>query len=300
MATIGAVIAGARPLRTERHGDRSPSSIVFLGALWFSLAFAVLVLAVLLIDTFIDGLPRLDVNLITQNPSRLSPETGGALPAIVASSLLMLVTAVIALPLGIAAGSYLEEFADKRKWYNRLIEVNITNLAAVPAIIYGLLTVGLAAALGMTRGIILFGGIALAMVILPVIIIATREAVRAVPQEIRQGSLALGATPLQTLRKQTLPAAIPGIATGAILAISRAFGEAAPLIMLGAIPFLQTTPTGVMSQLTALPIQIFVAAGEADEAFHELASAAIIVMLALLLMMNAVAILIRNKYQNRW
>lgn len=300
MASIGSVIASARPLRAEKHSDRSIGSLVFLFFLWFSLLFAVLCLATLLVDSFVKGLPRIDANLFVNYSSVLFPERAGARAAILGSLWVIVSTAVLALPLGIGAGVYLEEFANPRRWYNKVIEVNISNLAAVPAIIYGMLTAGFALAIGLERRIILTGAIALAMLILPVIIIATREAVRAVPQEIRQGSLALGATPLQTMWRQTLPAAVPGIATGAILAISRAFGEAAPLLLLGGLAFVTYDPASVMSAFTSLPIQIYNWASQSQEAFHEVASAAIIVMLALLLMMNAVAILIRNKYQNRW
>lgn len=289
-----------RPMRSAKHGNTSPASVGFLLALWLALAFSVLCLAVLLIDSFLDGVPRLDGALFTDYSSRIAPETAGARAAILGSALIIALTAVMAIPLGVAAGVYLEEFADQRKWYNRLVEVNITNLAAVPAIVYGMLTAGLALAIDFPRRVVLAGAVALALLILPVIIIATREAVRAVPREIREGSLALGATPLQTVWRQTLPAAIPGIATGAILALSRALGEAAPLLLLGGLVFVSYDPNGLMSGFTTLPIQIFNWAQQPQVEFHQVASAAIIVMLALLLAMNAVAIYIRNRYQKRW
>ena len=298
-----AASTGAPPplsLRTARHGDRNAASIVFLLALWFALAFSVLVLVVLLVDSFLDGMTRLDAELFTNYSSRLSPETAGARAAILGSAMVIAVTAVMAIPLGVAAGVYLEEFADSRRWYNRLIEVNLTNLAAVPAIVYGMLTAGLALSIDLPRRVVISGAIALALLILPVIIIATREAIRAVPAEIRQGSLALGATPLQTVWRQTLPAAVPGIATGAILALSRAIGEAAPLLLLGGLVFVTYDPNGLMSGFTTLPIQIFNWAQQPQVEYQQVASAAIIVMLVLLLAMNAVAILIRNRYQKRW
>lgn len=287
-------------LRATKHTDRSPASIIFLFALWLALAVAVLSLTLLLADAFIDGRSRLDVALFTNYTSQVFPERAGARAAILGSAWVIGTTAVLAIPLGIAAGLYLEEFADRRRWYNKLIEVNISNLAAVPAIIYGLLTAGFCLAIGLERRIVLSGAIALALLILPVIIIATREAVRAVPQEIRQGSLALGATPLATVFRQTLPAAIPGIATGSILALSRALGEAAPLLLLGGLVFVNYDPNGWMSGFTTLPIQIYNWTSQPQEAFQHVASAAIIVMLILLLMMNAVAIVIRNRYQSRW
>ncbi len=287
-------------LKAAQHGNRSAASLVFLVALWFALAFSVLCLAVLLINSFVDGATRLDSNLFTQYSSRLRADEAGARAAILGSAWVIAVTALLAIPLGVAAGVYLEEFADARKWYNRLIEVNLTNLAAVPAIVYGMLTAGLALTIGLERRVVLAGAIALALLILPVIIIATREAVRAVPAEIRDGSLALGATPIQTVWRQTLPAAVPGIATGAILALSRALGEAAPLLLLGGAVFITYDPNGLMSGFTTLPIQIFNWTQQPQAEFHAAASAAIIVMLALLLVMNAVAILIRNRYQKRW
>jgi phosphate transport system permease protein len=298
MATIGSV--ATRPFRAERHGERSAASIAFLVALWLALAFAVLALATLLITSFIDGLPRLDADVFTQYSSEIRPETAGARAAIIGSLWVIATTALLAIPLGIAAAVYLEEFADPKRWYNRMVEVNLQNLAAVPAIVYGMLTAGFALAIGMRRGIVLAGGIALALLILPVIIITAREALRAVPAEIRQGSLALGATPLQTVWRQTLPSAVPGVATGTILALSRALGEAAPLLLLGAVVFIRYDPDGLMSGFTTMPIQIFNWAGRPQAEFQELAAAAIIVLLGMLLLMNALAIVIRNRYQKRW
>jgi phosphate ABC transporter permease subunit PstA len=295
-----AVTVEGRALRAPKHSNSSPASLVFLVALWFALAFSVLCLVVLLVDSFLDGATRLDGELFSNYTSRIRPETAGARAAILGSALVIALTAVLAIPLGVAAGLYLEEFADTKRWHNRLIEVNITNLAAVPAIVYGMLTAGLALAIDLPRRVVLSGAIALALLILPVIIIATREAVRAVPAEIRDGSLALGATPLQTVWRQTLPAAVPGIATGAILALSRALGEAAPLLLLGGLVFVTYDPNGLMSGFTTLPIQIFNWAQQPQQEFHQAASAAIILMLALLLLMNAVAITIRNRYQKRW
>lgn len=298
MATIGAV--ATRPLKAGKHGDSDPSSIAFLIALWLALAFALLCLITLIVDSVADGLARLDVALFTHYASQVVPARAGARAAILGSIWVISVTALLAIPLGVAAAVYLEEFADSTRWYNRLIEVNLQNLAAVPAIIYGMLTAGLALSIGLRRGAVISGGIALALLILPVIIITTREALRAVPSEIRHGSLALGATPLQTVWRQTLPAAVPGVATGTILALSRALGEAAPLLMLGGLVFVLYDPDGLLSGFTTLPIQVFDWTGRPQVAFHQVASAAIIVLLGLLLAMNAVAIVIRNRYQRRW
>ncbi len=298
MASIGSVATA--PLKSRTAGDRSGASIGFLVCLWLALAFAVIALVTLLVTTFVDGYPRLDARLFTDYSSQVIPERAGARAAILGSLLMITVTAVMAIPLGVAAAVYLEEFADDRRWYNRLIEVNLQNLAAVPAIVYGLLTAGFALTIGLERRVVLSGAIALALLILPVIIITTREALRAVPAEIRQGSLALGATPLQTVWKQTLPSALPGVATGTILALSRALGEAAPLLLLGGLVFVSYDPNGLLSGFTTLPIQIFNWTGRPEDAFQEVASAAIIVLLGLLLMMNALAIVIRNRYQRSW
>lgn len=298
MASVGSIATS--PMKAEKHGEGSAASIIFLVALWVALGFAVLCLATLLVDAFLDGSSRLDGNLFTRYSSQVLPERAGARAAILGSMWVIAVTAALSIPLGIAAAIYLEEFADPARWYNRLVEVNLQNLAAVPAIIYGMLTAGFALSIGLKRGAVLAGGIALALLILPVIIITTREALRAVPAEIRQGSLALGATRLQTVWRQTLPAAVPGVATGTILALSRALGEAAPLLLLGGLVFVTYDPDGLMSGFTTLPIQIYNWTSRPELAFRQVASAAIILMLALLLAMNALAILIRNRYQKRW
>lgn len=298
MATIGDI--ATRPLREGKAGDRSPASMAFLVLLWLALAFAVVSLMTLIVTAFIDGMPRLDGRLFTEYTSQVLPERAGARAAILGSLMVITATAIMAIPLGIAAAVYLEEFADPRRWYNKLIEVNLQNLAAVPAIVYGMLTAGFALAIGLERRVVLTGAIALALLILPVVIITTREALRSVPAEIRQGSLALGATPLQTVWRQTLPSALPGVATGTILALSRALGEAAPLLLLGGLVFVNYDPNGLMSGFTTLPIQIFSWTAQPQVAFQQVASAAIIVLLGMLLLMNALAIIIRNRYQRHW
>jgi phosphate ABC transporter permease subunit PstA len=275
--------------------------MVFLGLLWFSLFFGVMVLLVLIVSTAIDGASRFDSDLLTNYDSVVHPETTGFRAGILGSLWLMAFTALLAVPLGIAAALYLEEFADKDRWYNRFIELNLQNLAAVPSIVYGLLAVAVMALMGFRQtGIVLGGSVALALLILPVIIITTREAVRAVPDEIRQGSLALGATVWQTTWRQTLPSAIPGIATGTILGLSRAIGEAAPLVVVGLAGSLRFDPTGVLSQVTALPMQIYSLTSRSQEEFQHAASAAIIVLLVLILGLNGLAIFIRNKFQRTW
>lgn len=288
-------------IASRRSRDRNVASLLFLGTLWFSLFFGVVVLLALIIDTAIAGAPRLDGDLLTNFASIVRPETTGFKAGIVGSVWLMLFTALFAVPLGIAAALHLEEFADNTKWWNRMIEINLQNLAAVPAIVYGLLAVAVMALLGFDNtGIVLGGAISLALLILPVIIITTREAVRAVPAEIRQGSLALGATVWQTTWKQVLPSAVPGIATGTILGLSRAIGEAAPLIVVGLAGSVLFTPSSVLSPVTALPMQVYSMTSQSQEDLRIAASAAIIVLLVMILGMNALAIFIRNKFQRSW
>lgn len=307
MSTIGQLAAPpSKPLgRAEKNGDRSPAAVVFLIALWFSLFVALAFLAALILTTVVQGIGRLDGNLLFSYTSQLFPERAGARAAILGTLWVIATTIVLAVPLGVAAAVYLEEFGQPDKWYFRLVELNIQNLAAVPSIIYGLLTLGVAGVLAPLIGLrnvnaVIFGAIALTLLILPVIIISTRESLRAIPAEIRAGSLALGATEWQTVWKQTLPAAVPGIATGTILAVSRAIGEAAPLLLLGAFVFVTFDPNGLLSGFTTLPVQIYNWVGQPQAEFREVASAAIIILLIILLLLNGVAILIRNKLQRRW
>lgn len=298
--TLGDHVRSATIRGKVRGGDASPRSIAFLVALWFSLLFALGFLVVLIVTTAIEGAPRFDGRLFQEYPAS-DPERAGARPAILGSIWVIITTAIMTIPLGVAAAVHLEEFADKKNWFNRIVELNIQNLAAVPSIVYGLLALAFLVLLGVeNRNIVIAGAFTLSLLILPVIIIATREALRAVPMEIRQGSLALGATELQTVMRQTLPSAVPGIATGSILALSRALGEAAPLLLLGALVFVSFDPNGLLSGYTTMPIQIFNWVGRPQEGFAILASATSILLLAILLAMNALAIIIRNRYQQRW
>ncbi|MDO8383282.1 MAG: phosphate ABC transporter permease PstA [Microbacterium sp.] len=293
-------VPSARPLRTGTDGERKPGPMIFLILLWLSLLVAFGVLATLLVTILLDGWPKLTMNLFTNFPSA-TPETAGARPAILGSAWVIGVTAVMTLPLGIAAAVHLEEFADKRKWFNRMIELNVQNLAAVPSIVYGLLALAFLSLLQVqNKNIVIGGALALSLLILPVIIISTREGLRSVPQEVRDGSLALGATKWQTVWRQILPASVPSIATGSILALSRALGEAAPLLVLGALVYITFDPNGLLSGFTTLPIQIFNWTGRPQEGFHELAAATSVLLMGVLLLMNALAIFIRNKYQKRW
>ena len=297
--TAREVTAGS--IATGKSRDHNTRSLIFLCALWFALFFGVMVLVVLIVSTALEGAPRFDSNLITQYGSILRPEETGFRAGILGTLWLMLTTAALAIPLGIGAAIYLEEFADPQPWYNRFIEVNIQNLAAVPSIVYGLLAVAALALVGFNdTGVVIGGAVALSLLILPVIIITTRESLRAVPSEIRFGSLALGATIWQTTWRQTLPSAVPGIATGTIIGLSRAIGEAAPLLIIGIAGSVLFDPDGLVSPVTALPIQIYDLTSQSREEFRQAASAAIIVLLVLILSLNALAIFIRNKFQRSW
>jgi phosphate ABC transporter permease subunit PstA len=297
MAAVTAETPSAtRPLTAAVHGDRSMTSLAFLVALWLCLAFGILVLAVLIVNTFVEGRARIDTTLFTNYTSQITPETAGARAAILGSAMVIGTTALLAIPIGVAAAAYLEEFASRKSRFAHVVELNVQNLAAVPAIIYGMLAAAAVVAIGIPRNTVIAGGIALALLILPVVIVATREALRAVPQEIRQASLALGATPMQTLQRQTLPAAVPGIATGTILALSRAIGEAAPLLLLGGLVFVKFDPNGLLSGFTTMPIQIFDWASRSQAAFQQVAAAASILLLFLVIGLNGLAIIIRNRY----
>ena len=281
-----------------RRSHGRVSQLIFKAFLIFSLLVGFVTLGVLLIDVLRDGLPALSWSLFTDPPSS-DPEIAGARPAIIATILMMLLLIVMAIPVGVASALYLEEYANKERWYNRFLEVNIQNLAAVPSIVYGILGLAfLVRGIGLGR-VLLAGALILTLLVLPTIIIASREAIRAVPSSIRDGGLALGATKWQVIWRQVLPAAIPGIATGSILGVSRAIGETAPLLLIGAVTYVSFDPT-ILGPFTALPIQIYQWVRLPQAEFRELAAAAIIVLLVLLLTLNAFAIWIRNRYQKRW
>ncbi|MEU0651402.1 phosphate ABC transporter permease PstA [Streptomyces albogriseolus] len=300
-----APVKDATPTAEVRRGTLAgprfrPGESLFRWLLLACLALGIVFLVSLLAYVLVEAWPRLDSRLWNNFPSIRRPENAGAQSAIFGTVWVISFTALFCLPTGIMAAIYLEEYADQDRWYNRLIEVNIQNLAAVPSIIYGILGLGLLArqlALGTT---VLTASLTLSLLVLPVVIISSREAIRAVPRSIRQASLALGATQWQTIWRQVLPAAVPGIATGSILALSRAIGEAAPVIMLGAVTFVMFNPEGLQSEYTVLPVQIYNWISQSREEFHHLAAAAIILLLAILLVMNAAAIWLRNRYSRRW
>jgi phosphate transport system permease protein len=290
------VAAPATPLPRRNpfryFGDQLLASF---GLLVMLLALAAL--AALLYDVAHDGLGRLSWEFLTSPTSRRA-ERAGILTALVGSVYVISITALIAVPLGVGAAIYLEEY-ESRGRLSQLIEINIANLAGVPSIIYGLLGLGLFVRfLGLGQSV-LAGGATLALLALPVIIISTREALRAVPKSLREASYALGATKWQTIWHQVLPAALPGIMTGLILALSRAIGETAPLVTMGALLYVPFLPDSVWSPFTVLPIQIFNWVSRPQAAFAQNAAAGIVVLLGLLLAMNAVAIVLRDRFQRR-
>jgi phosphate transport system permease protein len=278
------------------RGRRLEDQLFKLGGLAV-MVIALGTLAALLIDVLNDGASRLSWQFLTSYPSRRA-ESAGLLTALVGSIYLIILTTIIAVPIGVGAAIYLEEYGNRGR-FARLIEINIANLAGVPSIIYGLLGLGLfVRALGLGRSLIA-GAMTLALLVLPVVILSTREALRTVPSSIREGSYALGATKWQTIWNQVLPMAMPGILTGLILALSRAIGETAPLITIGAVTYVPFLPDGLSSPFTVLPIQIFNWVSRPQAEFVRNAAAAILVLLALLLTLNAVAIWLRDRYQKQ-
>jgi len=276
---------------------RRAMDLVFQVVALLVLLIALASLGALIFDVVRDGIGRLSWDFITGYPSRRASRAG-IFPALTGSVFIILLTAAFALPIGVAAAIYLEEYG-KRNFVARAIEINITNLSAVPSIIYGLLGLGVfVRVMGMGRSV-LAGASTLALLALPVVILSTREALRAVPGSIREGSYALGATKWQTIWHQVLPIATPGILTGLILALSRAIGETAPLITMGALTYVSFLPNSIWSPFTVLPIQIFNWTSRPQQDFHANAAAGILVLMALLLTMNAVAIWLRDRYQRK-
>ncbi|MCX8030862.1 MAG: phosphate ABC transporter permease PstA [Thermodesulfovibrionales bacterium] len=269
-----------------------------------------ILLFVLFVDLFIDGAPRLSYKFLTSFPSRF-PDEAGILSALVGTFLVMLVTAFAAIPLGVGAGIYLEEYA-RKNWLTNILEINISNLAGVPSIIYGLLALGLFVYFFRLGESILTGGLALALLILPIVIMSTREAIRAIPNSIREASYALGATKWQTVQWHILPYSIGGILTGIIIGLSRAIGETAPIITVGALTFIAFLPTSPFSSdfpflsfkwlldpFTVLPIQMFNWVSRPQKEFHLNAAAAGIILMVMTLIMNALAIYIRYRFRKK-
>ncbi|MDF1562443.1 MAG: phosphate ABC transporter permease PstA [Deltaproteobacteria bacterium] len=285
-------------LQELQRGSRSPwPERLFLALCLLAVGLPLLLLVVLVADVAIDALGRLSLDFLGSYPSRHAHKAG-ILPGLVGSIYLILLTAAVALPAGIGAAVWLEEYA-KRGRLSRLIETNIANLAGVPSVIYGILGLGIfVRALGLGRSLVA-GALTLALLVLPIVILSTREALRTVPRGYREAAYALGATRWSVVRRVVLPAALPGILTGAILATSRAIGETAPIVVVGALTYVTFLPDGIDAPFTALPIQIFNWVSRPQEAFVQNAAAGILVLLTVMLLMNTVAILLRQRHSRR-
>ncbi len=267
--------------------------VLFLGAVLVGITGLVILIAQVLIE----GVPWFNWHFLTSYPSRHEGEAG-VLAAMAGTVYLMVLTASLTVPVGVGAAIYLEEFAPKN-WFTRFIEINISNLAGVPSIVYGLLGIALFVSWMSLGRSLLAGSMTLALLVLPIVILASREAIRAVPDTYRQAAYALGATPWQVVRGVVLPSSMPGILTGVILAMSRAIGEAAPVIAISALVYLTFVPSSPLDRFTVLPIQIFNWTTRFSDDFRSLAAAGIIVLLIILLSMNAVAIYVRNRFQTK-
>lgn len=287
-------------LKDSTSAGRKRWDKVFLGGLWLSTLIAVLTLVVLILNTLLRGYTRLNFALVSNFPSPF-PEDAGIQAAIFGSIWVVVTSGVVSLFIAMGTAIYLEEFADPRGRLNKLITLNIQTLAGVPSIVFGILGLAFVA-----RGWLGWGfsvgtaSVVLTMMVLPVMIVSAREALKAVPSSLREGAYALGATKWQAISKQVLPAAVPGIATGSILGVSRALGESAPLILLGALAYVSSNPTGYDSDYTVLPLVILKYTQEAQEEFQAVGAAAIIVLLLLLVTLNMIAIVIRDKSRKSW
>lgn len=274
---------------------RRRAGVRFMWLCRFAVAFGVASLVVLLVSLVADGLPALSFEFLASYPSRF-PERAGIRSAILGSAWMLALVAVMSFPLGVGAALYLEEYAPRNR-FTSLLKTNIANLASVPSIVYGILGLAVFVRFLALERSLLAGAATLSLLVLPIVNIAAREAIRAVPDSLREAAYALGATRWQAIRHHVLPAAMPGILSGAILGLSRAGGETAPLLMIGALTFIAFDPLSPMDPFTALPIQIFNWTTDPRGEFHALAAGAIVVLLGVLLMMNAAAILIRNRYE---
>ena len=297
-------MAGAKSVTAGVLSDQPRKDVVrnslFASVLFFAVAIALAGLAWLIADALIEGAPRLNSDLFTNSSSSL-PLDAGLKGAIIGTAWIMAFVILFIVPIGVGAAIFLEEYAGKESKLARAVEVNIQNLAAVPSIIYGLLGLAFVARGPLDLGfVVLTASITLALLVLPIVILVAREAIKSVPPSIREGSLALGATQWQTVRRQVLPASIPGIATGVILALSRAIGETAVLLPLGAATFLTADPSGPFSSFTAMPLVIFNWVKQPQEEFQVLAAAGIIVLILMVVLMNSFAIYLRNRFEQRW
>ena len=281
----------------RRINNRKTTGVVLNVILIIALGIALTGLIALLAEVLIKGLPWVSKNLIVNYPSR-HPEQAGLLSALMGTVWVMACTATISIPIGVGAAVYLEEYAPKN-WFTKLIEVNISNLAGVPSIVYGLLGLALFVQILALGRSVLAGALTMSLLILPIIILTSREAIKSIPTTYREAAFALGATRWEVVSNVILPSAFPGILTGTILAMSRAIGESAPMIAISALVYLTFVPSGPMDRFTVLPIQIFNWVSRPQEGFRGIAAGGIVILLAVLFIMNAVAVYLRIKYQRR-
>ena len=282
----------------RRQARRKWMGRAFHGLCLLSVCIALGMLAVLLIYLLQQGVTGIDWSFLTSFPSR-HPDKAGIKAAMLGSIYVVLVAGVVSFTLGVATALFLEEYATRSR-FAKIAKINIANLAGVPSIVYGILGLQIFVHSMHLGSSVLAGGFTLALLVLPIVIVAASEAVRAVPPSLREGSYALGATRWQVIWHMVIPQAFPGILTGVILAVSRAIGETAPLIAMGALAFVPFTPDSPLSRFTVLPIQIFNWTSRPQEGFRETAAAGIIVLLVILLVMNAGAVILRNRFQNKW
>lgn len=285
-------------INQKKLSKRNIMNTTFHILLFSSIVFSVLILCILLFQIFRDGIKWLDWDFIFSMPSR-TPEKAGIFSALVGSIWTIGLTSIISLPIGVGTAVYLEEYANKKGTFYKLLSINISNLAGVPSIVYGMLGLAVFVRFMKFERSILSGALTLSILILPTIIVASQEALKSVPRSLKEASYALGMTKWRTTAGVTLPFAVPGILTGSILAISRAMGEAAPLIMVGAAGYIAFLPSGPMDSFTVLPIQIFNWTSRPQAEFQNVAAAGIMVLMILLLSANAAAIILRNKYQKK-
>ncbi|WP_064091490.1 phosphate ABC transporter permease PstA [Rossellomorea aquimaris] len=282
----------------KKMSSRLNINMAFKGIFLASTLFGLVVLAVLLYRVFTQGIGYLDLDFLMNMGSRF-PEKAGIYAAFIGSLWLMGVIVPVSFILAVGTAIYLEEYAKQNK-INQFIKINISNLAGVPSVVFGLLGLTIFARAFHLGHSVLAAGLTMSLLILPVIIVAAQEAIRSVPRDLRDASYGMGATKWQTIIRVVLPAAIPGILTGSILAFSRAIGETAPLVVIGVPTILLFTPGSILDTFTALPMQIYDWTKRPQEAFHHVAASGIIILLVLLLFMNSIAVLIRNKFQNRY
>lgn len=279
----------------SRRARRRLSGRLFLGLSAAATLLGIAMLAVLLIDVLADGLPALSWRFLTSYPSRF-PAQAGVRAALLGTLWMIALTALFAFPIGVGAAIYLEEYATDN-WFSRLIKLNISNLAGVPSIVYGLLGLGLfVRSMGLGRSL-LAGALTMALLVLPLVIVASREAIGAVPDSLREAALALGASRWKMIQRVVLPVAMPGILTGTILALARAIGETAPLLTIGALTYIAFDPSGPMDFFTVLPIQIFNWVSLPQKEFQSLAAGGIVILLLVLLVANSAAVILRNRLE---